>query len=110
MASVRIGRCVEYNVLERALIDAASEVRWRIEVEDKFETTYVLGSSRKIDVYSRTSISLRHKSSLMMTVNIFDKNPRSRFEIQTGSVFGNASDEEVKTYLAAIFRNLHPDT
>lgn len=42
MAVVNIGRKVEFADLEKALLEAAKEIGWNVEFEDKYKTEYQL--------------------------------------------------------------------
>mgnify|MGYP001603837773 FL=1 len=103
---VNIGKTVNYETLEVALIKAAEEVGWKARVQDKFDRNYGLGSVQETQDYSHTMVHLRGKLFPAMKVYILNKNPSDSFFLWTGLPIGFASKRRVKEYLSAVSRNL----
>ncbi len=109
MVIVDIGRTVDYETLEKALLEAAKEVGLQAEVEDKHRTRYKLGSVQRIQEYARTEIALTSEEILQMTLFIYNKVSPKGFDVLTSPFFGRASDEEVSKYLEAVSSHLTTD-
>lgn len=118
---VDIGKTVEYQTLETALVKAANEVGLKAEVEDNFDVSYRLGSGKENRTYSGTSIDLIRelrlraggiplpfikRESRAMFVRVRHKNPTDTFTVFVGGQLGDASDEEVQKYLGAVSKYL----
>ena len=106
MSRVIIGKIVDYETLETALIKAAEEVGWKAHFKDKFNKNYELGSVKEIQDYDFTEVTLRGRLFNAMAVMIHGKEPTDRFYVWTGFQYGIASEKKVQEYLSAVSRNL----
>jgi len=106
MTAVKIGKLVDYETLETALIEAAEEVGWKADVQDTFRKSYELGSVQEVKTHDYTQISLKGRLFPAMKVIIDDKYPTDRFDIRTGLPHGVASESKVHAYLWEVSRNL----
>ena len=48
---VKIGKDVDFRNLETALMKAAEEIGWKVEVEDEFKEDYELSGSKSVKEY-----------------------------------------------------------
>jgi len=106
MSKVSIGKTVDYETLETALIKAAGEVGWKARVQDKFRKSYKLGSVEEVQNYASTQVLLKGRLFNSMRVKIYGKEPTDNFFVWTGFPHGIASERKVQEYLSAVSRNL----
>lgn len=108
MVGVELGRKVEYEVLEKALLEAAHEMGMRASVRDITRMDYQLGSVREVQEYVRTDISLRGRVLPQMQVSVDKRDsPKISYFFIDGVPFGGfASPKKVKRYLDAVSKNL----
>ena len=104
--TVDIGKTVDYESLEKALIEAAEEVGWHAKVEDVKKKGYRLGSVREVEGYDYTDVHLRGRFLSAMDVMIHGKGVLERFTIFTGFPYGIARDPKVEKYLSAVSEKL----
>ena len=104
MTVVNIDRKVSSSVLETALVNAAKEFKWRVDVRDNFRKEYQLGSVHEISVYDGKDVILMGRLRLRaLDVTIPPSDPTDYFYVYKG---GFASEKKVKKYLSAVSRNL----
>ena len=106
MSEVSIGKTVDYETLETALVKAAEEMGWKARVKDKFNKNYRLGSVKETQDYDVTEVTLRGRLLTAMTVRVYGKGPKDNFYIWTGAPHGYASERRVQEYLSAVSNNL----
>ncbi len=106
MSRVKIGKTVEYKALEVALIKAAEEMGWKAKVKDEYHKEYELGSVKKTQKYSSTTVNLKGKIFSAMKIIMYGKEPTSDFHVWAGFPFGSASEKKVQQYLSAVSENL----
>lgn len=109
MVRVNIGKRVDYETLETALIKAAEEVGWRADIEDSFQKEYKLGSVEEVKAYDNTMIRLKGKYLTAARICINKEGcwwPTDNFDLWSGLPFGFASERKIKQYLDAVSRNL----
>lgn len=102
MSQVNIGKTVDYKTLGTALIKAAEEVGWKINIKDKFEKSYKLGSVKEFNDYFYTMANLKGRFFSAAGITIYSKESVGTFYINRW----NASEKKVKKYLDAVSRNL----
>ena len=102
MTKVNIGKTVNYETLETALVKAAKDVGWKAQVKDEFEKIYKLGSVKEVQVYDATNFFLRGKLFNAMQVRIYGKKPTDYFFVRMGF----ASEKRVQEYLNAVSQYL----
>ena len=106
MSKVSIGKTVDYQTLETALVKAAEEMGWKARVQDEFRKNYRLGSVQEVQDYDDTQVFLRGRLFPAMRVTVDSKEPTDRFYVSTGFMYGVASEGRVQEYLSAVSRNL----
>ena len=105
-STVKIGRVVDYETLESALLAAAEDVGLRARVEDKFNKNYELGSVRESQEYKRTDVFLRGKFLPAFELTVHGKGSTDHFSVQSGFLFGFAREGEIREYLSAVSNHL----
>ena len=103
---MEIGKRVEYENLEKALLKAAEEMGWKANFQDKFDKNYKLGSVKEVQEYASTHVRLRGTLFDTMQVIIYGKKPQDYFFIRTGFPWGITSEKKVQKYLSAVSENL----
>lgn len=78
---VEIGRKVDYQTLEKALVDAAEEIGLNADVKDRFKHDYVLGSLKKVKRYDGTEVGISGRFFTEFVITIKNKNPIDYFHI-----------------------------
>ena len=102
---VKIGKDVDFRNLETALMKAAEEIGWKVEVEDEFKEDYELSGSKSVKEYQYTIVKLKKGLFPQMKLLITDKNrPINSFSIWQGLPFGVASQKSIKNYLDTVSR------
>jgi len=104
--SVRIGKTVDYKTLEKALVDAAEEVGWKVKLRDEFRRDYKLGSVKEVKSYESTCFLLRGKLLPAMRAYVYGKFPIDTFYIWMGFPCGFTSKKKIEQYLDNVSKNL----
>ena len=106
MSKVDIGKTINYETLETALVKAAEEVGWKARFEDQFSKNYKLGSVKEIQNYDATQVFLKGRLFTAMQVRIYGKKPTDNFYVWAGFPHGVASEKSIQNYLSAVSRNI----
>ena len=106
MSDVSIGKTVDYQTLETALVKAAEEMGWKARIKDEFRKRYRLGSVQEVQDYAGTQVFLKGILFPTMRVDVDNKGPTDSFYVSTGYPYGFASERRIKKYLSAVSKNL----
>ena len=112
---VNLGQEIPVGVLEKILLDAASEVGWKASVKDSYSTEYRLGSLHREEKYQWTDVKLRG-SFLPLAEIDFNKNRPTNDDINLyyGFGYGFSTKKEIERYLLAVSKRIEalnkPDT
>ena len=90
MKNIDLGRKVDYQTLETALLGAAKEVGWRAKISKR----------------DHIDIDLKGWIFPAMRVTIHDKQPTEHLFIWNDCYCGYASDKKIQRYLDAVTKNL----
>lgn len=108
-SSVKLSKGLGYKSVETAIIKAAKELGYSVEIRDRYDTDYKLGSIEEIENYSITEINLKQNLLNGIEIRINKDNfmayGTNYFYINP-SRLSFASHDEVKKYLEAVSKYL----
>lgn len=112
MPRVEIGREIDYDELEAALVGAAADVGWKAKIKDVYCGGYSLesGEGKNTREYDRTNIKLMGAFLPALSVEINkNRNWTDHFYANSVPPFGVALPFEIRRYLTAVSNRLNPD-
>ena len=105
-STVDLGKNIQYNDLESAIIKAAKEVGLKTKIKHRYSKGYRLGSVKEVQTYINTKIMLRGMLFPAMEIIMYGKEVRNYFDLSLGFGYGFASKRKVRKFLEALSENI----
>ncbi len=104
---VLLGRKVRYSDLEEALIGAAQEVGWRVDINSETRKYYdITNLGNPVETETKELFVISQPAGYMpmvkMTISVYDIVKPARFYFDISHIIGLTPEEEINKYLRAV--------
>jgi len=105
-SKVELSQKVDYGSMETAIIRAARDFGYGIEIKDIYSTNYKFGSIKEMEEYSYTKIILRKNLFWRIEIDAYKNLYGTDYFWVDNAPLSFTSDNEIKKYLETVSKYL----